>query len=78
MNNIPGDHATYRDNFIRLLELFRFTWDGYLGHIRTAPSRVELDPPITKPIHSVPYRAGPKTRDFEKNEINNMLSMNVN
>lgn len=51
--------------------------DGQLGHIETATNRVQLDPPASRLIHSVPYRAGPKARDSEKNGIDNMLSMNV-
>lgn len=50
--------------------------DGRLAHIESATHRVELDSLATRPVHSVPYRAGPKASDFGKN-VNNMLSMDV-
>lgn len=32
---------------------------------------------LTSPVHFAPYRAGPKRREFEKAEIDRMLSENV-
>lgn len=52
-------------------------WMGRVGHVTNATHRVELDSPATSLIPSAPYRAGLKATDFEKNEIDNMLSINV-
>lgn len=52
-------------------------WDGYLGHIIVAVHRIELTPSDTRPIHLAPYRAGPKARNFEKTEIDNMSWMGL-
>lgn len=38
---------------------------------------VESEAQATKPIHSVPYQAGPKARYVEKSEIDNMRSTNI-
>lgn len=39
--------------------------------------RIGLIKPDTVPIHSAPYRAGPKTSKFEKAEIDRMIAENV-
>lgn len=39
--------------------------------------RVELLDESTQPMHSASYPAGPKTRGFEKVEIEKMLSQNI-
>lgn len=49
----------------------------HLGHISTAIHTVEFGPPGNKPIESVSYLLRTRTRDFEKNEIENMLLMSV-
>lgn len=51
--------------------------DGHLDHVAAATHRVELDPPETRLIHTASYPAGTKAKDFEKNEIDNILSLNV-
>lgn len=38
---------------------------------------IELFPEDMRPIQSVPYRAGPKVHDFEKNEIIKTLELEV-
>lgn len=69
--NIPDDYAADRQYFISMIDQFKKMWDGYLGHITAAMHRVELDPPAAKLIHTVPYRARPKERYLQKNEIDN-------
>lgn len=39
--------------------------------------RVDLELSDERPIHSELYRAGPKSCDLEKPDIDNMLEMNV-
>lgn len=41
-------------------------WDGNLGLIEAEQLGIELDKTDSLPIHSAPYRAGPKTSDFDK------------
>lgn len=41
-------------------------WDGHLGQINFAIHQLELSPAEEKPMHSAPYRASPKAREFEK------------
>lgn len=60
-----------------MLEQFQSMWDGRLGTIKAAKHRIELTPPNARPIHSVPYRAGPVARTFEKTEIDRLLRMDV-
>lgn len=55
---------------------FKSMWDENLRHMTTATHRVELEPPVTRPIHFVPYRGGLKARDLGKNKIDNTISMN--
>lgn len=44
---------------------------------RSHENRHPQDRPVTRLINSIPSRAGPKARDFEKNEIDNVLSKNI-
>lgn len=74
---IPDDYAAYRNDIIFMLEPITSMWDGHLNHVTVVTSRAEMDPLATRPIHAFSHRAGPKGRDFEKNKIDNMLSMNV-
>lgn len=50
---------------------FETMWHDHPGLINAAKHRIELSPASTKPIYSAPYHAGPKTREFEKNDIQN-------
>lgn len=59
-----------------LLE-FQRIWNDRVGHINTAKHRIELLEPFTKPVHSTPYRAGPKTRKIEKVEIDKVLNESI-
>lgn len=74
--NIPDDYGTYRNDFIRILYAFKSVCNRHLGHIKIATHKVYLDPSATGLLHSVLYRAGPKTIDFEKSKIDNKLSKN--
>lgn len=47
--------------------LINFTdmWDGYLGTIRSAKHRIDLETPEEKPVHSAPYWDGRTTSKLE-------------
>lgn len=49
-------------------------WDGHQGRVSVAEHRVGLPSADAKPICSAPYRAGPKECEFERTEIEKMLS----
>jgi hypothetical protein len=51
-------------------------WDGRLGHVHTTHHRMELKPGA-KPVHSHPYRAGPRARKVEAAEVQRMLKAGV-
>lgn len=52
-------------------------WDGRLGKVQKVKHSIKTDPEDTRPIKSAPYRAGPKGRELEKEEIEKLVSMNV-
>lgn len=60
-----------------MLMHFKHVWDGHLGCITTATHPIEMIDPTTRPVDSAPYRAEPKTREFEKLETKKMLGDNV-
>lgn len=60
-----------------MLGKFESMLDGYLVHVTNATHRAELSTPAKKPINSISNRAGPKRRDLDKNEIDNIFSMNA-
>ena len=70
-------YAEFKEPFLDMMSNFSDMWDGRLGTITAAKHRIDLDPVDSRPIHSAPYRAGPKAREFEKQEIQKMLAMNV-
>lgn len=48
--------------------------DRHLSQIDIAEQRIDLFPADANTIRSAPYRALSKAREFEKQEINKMLS----
>lgn len=75
--DISEKYDEYQNSFVDMLSQFQHLWDGHLGRIATAKHRIELIDPTTLPVHSVPYRACPKTREFEKLEVAKMLNDNI-
>lgn len=63
--------------FLKLLESLEDMLDGYLGRTTTVKNRIELTHNYINPIHSAPYRAGPKERQFTATEIDRILRENV-
>jgi hypothetical protein len=58
------------------LQRHRTMWDGRLGHVHATHHRMELKPGA-KPVHSHPYRAGPRARKVEAAEVQRMLKAGV-
>lgn len=57
---MPVTYASYNPAFLEVLSILEELWDGNLERIKAAVHFIELIPSDTPPIHSVPYRAGPK------------------
>lgn len=53
-------------------------WDGYLDRISVVKYRIKLLDENTQTVQSAPYRARPKTREFEEAEVSKMLKDNKN
>lgn len=51
--NILDDYKAYYHNFIKILEPFKSTWDGYFGHVTITINRVEMDTLTTRQMHCV-------------------------
>jgi hypothetical protein len=47
-----------------------------LGHAHTTHHHIDLTPGA-KPVHSHPYRAGPRSREVEAEEVQRMLKAGV-
>lgn len=75
---IPNKQATCSNKFTAMLETFGSMCDENLRGISTVKQRVNLESSDVCPKHSVPYRAGPKARYFERLKIHNVLAMNFN
>lgn len=74
--NLSNNYSQYRQEFIQMLEPFSKMWDGHLGRISVAKHRIDLMSGST-PVHSAPYRAGPKVREFQRTKINRMFEQEV-
>lgn len=59
-----------------LLEL-ESIWNRPLAHVLAAQRKNEKLLEITRLIHSAPYRALTKAREFEKNEIEMMIELKL-
>lgn len=51
-------------------------WDGHLRPINKAKHKIDLISSDVRPIYSAPYRAGPRARKFDGDEIDKMPKMN--
>jgi hypothetical protein len=65
-----------RNAVLEMLEPQKSMWDGRLGEVSATKHRIDLVPGA-RPIHSLPYRAGHRAREIEKQEIDKMLRQGV-
>jgi transposase InsO family protein len=65
-----------RDKVYRMLHNHRLLWDGRLGRVSATSHRIELTPGA-RPVHCQPYRAGPRAREAETQEVHRMLKEGV-
>lgn len=52
-------------------------WNGHLGQMKAVKHRTQITLQGFRPMHAALYRAGPTALDFEWDEFNKMLWMNV-
>jgi len=74
--NIGDAYNSLRDRVLDTLRPFEDMWDGHLGTISAAKHRIEV-PVEARPVRGVPYRAGPRMRQVEKEHIEDMLAQKV-
>lgn len=74
---ISEPYSAYRNEFMKILTESQMTWDGHLARISLAKHCIELFGNRTQPVHSAPYRAKPKTQQFDKIYIEKMLEDNL-
>lgn len=60
-----------------MLSDFANMWDGPLANMKATQNHIYLVAMEARPIHSEPYCAGPKAREFEQREVNKMSSLQV-
>jgi len=59
-----------------VLDRYKSVWHGSLGSIKKATHRIVLRPGAT-PVRQHLYKAGPRTREIEKEQVELMQSMGV-
>jgi RNase H-like domain found in reverse transcriptase/Reverse transcriptase (RNA-dependent DNA polymerase) len=65
-----------RETVFHLLAKHRKMWDGRLDRVNATTHRIDLVPGA-KPVHSQPYRAGPRAREAESAELQRILKEGV-
>ena len=78
VENIDLSHVPTRlqERIREMLRPFSSMWDGSLCEIRTTEHRINLQPDA-RPIAQNPYRAGPRARVVEQEEVDRMLQAGV-
>jgi hypothetical protein len=65
-----------RETVFQLLAKHRKMWDGRLGLVNATTHRIDLVP-WAMPVHSQPYRAGPRASEAESAKLQRMLKAGV-
>lgn len=71
---IDDSLVEFKQELIQMLSGFESMWDGHLVPINFAKHRGKVSPADAKLVHSAPYQPGPEAREFDKNEIDRLLS----
>lgn len=74
---ISKPYYAYRDELMNMLAEFQLMSGGHLGRIIVATHFIDLLDGNTQSSYSEPHRARPKTREFEKIEIEEILKDNT-
>lgn len=70
---ISDNYRQHWVEFLKLLEEFEDKCEGYLETIITAKHRIKLVQTVVRPVHSAPYRAGARVRQFAATELERVL-----
>lgn len=60
-----------------MLTQFKSMWDGHVSLIEPLQHRIELQHSKDFSLHSTPYRGTAKAREFETQELDRMLAMDM-
>lgn len=63
--------------FLNMMEKYESMWDGYFGRITVAKQRINMNPPDAPRVHANSYQAGPRQRELEQREVEQMLKAGV-
>lgn len=74
---VPNEYVASRHKFVQMLTQFENVWDGHVQSTKAVQHLMELKNSKHCPMHSAPNRAGPESRDFEREETKRMLAMNA-
>ena len=74
--DLSGVDEKYHAEIRRMLHKHASMWSGKLGEINTTRHAIDLKPG-SRPSAVPPYRAGPKTRELEKAEVERQLKEGV-
>ena len=74
--NLEHVELRYQKRILDMLRKYAHMWDVSLGEISTTEHRIDLAPEA-KPVRSAPYRAGPKARRAEREEVERTLRAGV-
>lgn len=74
--NVDDKFLKHRPELIKMLAKHQTMWDGHLGNVKATRHYIELTPDA-KTAHQPPYRAGPKQRMHEREEVDKMLDLGV-
>lgn len=69
------DYPAYRDRLISILTKFVSIQDGHLGSINALQHRIKTEKTDNRSTYSDPHWAGRRTKDCERQEINQILVM---
>ena len=71
-----GVDNKHHDSIRKMLRKHEEMWTGELGTIHVTEHNIDLIPDA-RPFKSAPYRAGPKTRELVKSEVDKQLAAGV-
>lgn len=74
---MPNEYVAYRNKFNEMLAKFENMSVGHLGSITVVPLRMKIDKSNYRPIHSALHQAGANASEFERQEIETMLPLDV-
>lgn len=75
--NFNEDYSDLREEFLDMMWEFPGMWEYRLGAVRKLKNSIETDLSDDRTIRSATYSAENKAREFKKEEIEQLVSMNA-